>query len=197
MGRKPFSQRLFRTAFCFSIRFLGLFSQTGSAQDALNFFKNYFVTGDYVAGGVGLRGTGKQSASGDPCLDQLNFGKASGKLQGAALTEWQNLKSSCPTFNGSYAQNSITVTGVPVTLINGQRVPADIVAAFLYWQTDEPLTPARQERRQTPRWEGAECSMAIRLWVRWWVTHQIRSATHRRELSLDALPCGRAQVLAV
>ena len=30
--------------------------QQASAGDALNFFKNYFVTGDYVAGGVGLRG---------------------------------------------------------------------------------------------------------------------------------------------
>src|SRR4029453_17003152 len=31
----------------------------GHAQtDALSFFKNYFITGDYVVGGVGLRGLG-------------------------------------------------------------------------------------------------------------------------------------------
>src|SRR6266853_1922903 len=34
--------------------------QSGQAAvgDALQFFKNYFVTGDYVVGGVGLRGQG-------------------------------------------------------------------------------------------------------------------------------------------
>ena len=42
---------------------LALLTQAGSAPraqtpDALTFFKNFFVTGDYVVGGVGLRGRG-------------------------------------------------------------------------------------------------------------------------------------------
>ena len=42
---------------------LALLTQAGSSPraqtpDALTFFKNYFVTGDYVVGGVGLRGRG-------------------------------------------------------------------------------------------------------------------------------------------
>src|SRR3954468_23457995 len=30
----------------------------GAPPDALSFFKNYFITGDYVVAGVGLRGQG-------------------------------------------------------------------------------------------------------------------------------------------
>ena len=42
---------------------LALLTQAGSSTraqtpDALKFFKNFFVTGDYVVGGVGLRGQG-------------------------------------------------------------------------------------------------------------------------------------------
>ena len=69
--------------------FLTLFAQLGQSADALNYFKNYFVTGDYVVGGVGLRGTG---------------------------------------VNG-LATGSINISGVPAG--------ADIVAAFLYWETEE------------------------------------------------------------
>jgi len=35
-----------------------LFAQLASASDALSFFNNWFVTGDYAVAGVGLRGTG-------------------------------------------------------------------------------------------------------------------------------------------
>src|SRR3954467_9243413 len=102
MGRKPFSHRLFRTAFCFSVGFLGLFSQTGSAQDALNFFKNYFVTGDYVAAGVGFRATGSLQA--DPCQAQLQYGKpklqAAAATEGTAVKEWNDLSTKCPQFAG-------------------------------------------------------------------------------------------------
>src|SRR5215472_9525720 len=69
------------------------FSPTGLAQTPdppLNFFKNYFVTGDYVVGGVGLRG----------------LGDATG-----------------------FASGTITINSVPAG--------ADVVAAFLYWQTIE------------------------------------------------------------
>src|SRR5215813_10600561 len=85
---------------------------TGSAG-RLDYFKNYFVTGDYVAAGVGLRGTG---------------------------------------ING-FATGTISLTGVPCTSgaayvpcfdAQGQptpgAVPADVVAAFLYWETEETAT---------------------------------------------------------
>jgi len=38
---------------------LALLAQAAWAGDALTFFNNWFVTGDYAVGGVGLRGTGK------------------------------------------------------------------------------------------------------------------------------------------
>ena len=49
-----------------------LFAQRGLAQDdALNFFKNYFITGDYQVGGVGLSGTGADGiATGTIHFDQ-------------------------------------------------------------------------------------------------------------------------------
>jgi hypothetical protein len=72
--------------------FLALFAQLGRASDALNYTKNYFVTGDYVVGGVGLFEKGVR-------------GTATGTL---------------------------TIAGVPQG--------ADIIAAFLYWQTSE-ITP--------------------------------------------------------
>jgi hypothetical protein len=37
---------------------LALLAPVARAGDALNFFNNWFVTGDYVVGGVGLRATG-------------------------------------------------------------------------------------------------------------------------------------------
>jgi hypothetical protein len=38
---------------------LGVPAQPANAADALKFFKNYFVTGDYAIGGTGLQGLGK------------------------------------------------------------------------------------------------------------------------------------------
>ena len=58
-------------------------------RDSLQFFKNYFVTGDYAVAGVGLRGTG----------------------------------------NGGLATGTIAMNTVP----DG----ADVIAAFLYWQSVE------------------------------------------------------------
>src|SRR5262245_37954335 len=67
-----------------------MFGREGQAADALSYFKNYFVTGDVVIGGVGgLRGTG---------------------------------------VNG-FATGTINISGVPAG--------ADIIAAFLYWETVE------------------------------------------------------------
>ena len=75
------------------------FGQPGFSQTTppLNFENNYFVTGDYVVAGVGLRGLG---------------------VNGFATKQF-----SMPD------ANSVPSTGVPPG--------ADIVAAFLYWETVE------------------------------------------------------------
>ena len=75
------------------------FRQPGFAQanPALNFENNYFVTGDYVVSGVGLRGLG---------------------VNGLAKQQFTMPDA-----------NSVPATGVPPG--------ADIVAAFLYWETVE------------------------------------------------------------
>ena len=57
------------TAAAIATLLLSLQTTAGAAPappDALRFFKNYFVTGDYVVGGIGLRGTGVNGiATGD------------------------------------------------------------------------------------------------------------------------------------
>jgi hypothetical protein len=58
-----------------------------AAGDALSFKNNWFLTGDYVVGGVGLRGTGVSNV----------------------------------------ATGTINIAGVPAN--------ADIIAAYLYWET--------------------------------------------------------------
>jgi hypothetical protein len=75
------------------------FRQPGFAQtnQPLSFENNYFVTGDYVVSGVGLRGLGVNG-----------FAKQQFTMPDA---------------------NSVPATGVPTG--------ADIVAAFLYWETVE------------------------------------------------------------
>lgn len=76
------------------------------AQQPLSIFANYFVTGDYVVGGVGLQGRGDST------------GYATGTI-------------SIPDTGIS------NITGGPQP--NAKQIPAgaDIVAAFLYWQTVE------------------------------------------------------------
>jgi len=96
---------------------LALFSLTaqyGQGADALTLFKNYFVTGDYVVGGVGLRGQGVPNA-------------ATQAITGGVSSV------------SSYASGVIPMSGIPgyFSSIGGTPVPqnADIVAAYLYWQT--------------------------------------------------------------
>ena len=82
-----------------------VFAQATSAQNATNqlsISNNYFVTGDYVVGGVGLRGLGVN-------------GVATGTI-------------TIPD------ANSVPSTGVPAG--------ADIIAAFLYWETVEKTQSA-------------------------------------------------------
>src|SRR5215467_1614609 len=105
----------------FAIAAFMVFFSMAVAQDtaeaqSLNFFKNYFVTGDYVSGGVGLRGLGVTSSA----IQAVSGGV------------------------GSYATGVIHMSGVPGYVSNGvgcsMLVPrcvqhADIVAAYLYWET--------------------------------------------------------------
>jgi hypothetical protein len=87
-------------ALCGLTLLLGIgLGQPGFAQtnQPLNFENNYFVTGDYVVSGVGLRGLG---------------------VNGFATKQFTMPDA-----------NSVPSTGVP----SG----ADIVAAFLYWETVE------------------------------------------------------------
>ncbi|MBZ5643476.1 MAG: hypothetical protein LAO19_12000 [Acidobacteriia bacterium] len=81
--------------------------QRASAGDALNFFKNYFVTGDYAVGGIGIRG------------------------QGVTNTATQTITGGV----SSYATGVIHMSGVPGYVENGVPQHADIVAAYLYWET--------------------------------------------------------------
>src|SRR5579863_6709111 len=81
------------------------FAPTGRAQSATNpenLFKNYFLTGDYVVGGVGLRGHGV----------------------------------------GGWATGTISIPDAIQARATGVASPsvppgAEVVAAFLYWQTIE------------------------------------------------------------
>src|SRR6266571_3871800 len=89
------------------------FAQTALAQTATNPLgpvpsANYFVTGDYVVGGVGLRGLGSTATN-----------LATGTI---------NIPD----------QTSVPSTGVPAG--------ADIVAAFLYWQTVESTKDRKSTR---------------------------------------------------
>jgi hypothetical protein len=83
-----------------------LFAQLGEAADALQFFKNYFVTGDVALAGVGLRSSG---------------------VNGFAT--------------GTINMNGVPCTGgSPVAIVpcsTPGSVPADVVAAFLYWEAEE------------------------------------------------------------
>ncbi len=101
------------SAVVFCLGFVSLFAQSGQAADALQFFKNYFVTGDYVVGGVGIRGTG--------VLDT-----ATQKITGST--------------NSFYATGTIHMSGVPGYVANGVPQQANIVAAYLYWETNARTT---------------------------------------------------------
>jgi hypothetical protein len=82
----------------------------GKGADALNFFNNWFVTGDYVSAGTGLRssgGIGTITLAGVPCT--------TGVGPSASIVP-------CPI-------GTAAVTPAPT--------PAIPVAAFLYWQTVE------------------------------------------------------------
>ena len=94
-----------------TLALLALFAPLMRAQQVqLSYFKNYFVTGDYLVGGVSLSGkTGSVSSS-------INFSGVP-----------------CTTGPGLFA------SVIPCSTTGA--VPADVIAAFLYWQTIENTAP--------------------------------------------------------
>src|SRR5205809_4798846 len=107
MGRNPVLSELVRKTSFFSVGFLVLFAQVAQAQNdtlPLHYFKNYFITGDYVAAGIGLRGKGVN-------------GIATGTIN-------MNAVPCARLVDGTVGTSGCGVAGT---------VPSDIVAAFLYW----------------------------------------------------------------
>lgn len=90
----------FRFAILASAMFIGLMAYASPAQgqEPLSIFRNYFVTGDYAVGGVGLQGLGDSTG---------------------------------------FATGTINIPDLSQPNHNSVPAGADIVAAFLYWQTVE------------------------------------------------------------
>src|SRR5262245_44504933 len=84
------------------------------AADALSYFKNYFVTGDVTFASVGLRSTGVD-------------GWSTGVLNMTGVP--------CTTAPG------VSPAGVVPCDTRG-AIPSDVVAAFLYWETEETTSSA-------------------------------------------------------
>jgi hypothetical protein len=106
-----------KSAIIIGLGFLALFVQAAQAQGPLNYFKNYFVTGDYVVGGVGLAGT--------------TVTPLAGSTPSSISVTSSIALASVPCTTGPGLLASI----VPCTAKGA--VPADVIAAFLYWQTTE------------------------------------------------------------
>ena len=110
-----------RLQFVFRLTFtLMLTCPSVAAADALRLFKNYFVTGDYVTGGIGLRGMGvpdpaTQAIIGGP---NLKYAKGTIRLSGvpanadivAAFLYWQALENTSQPSgaHGTFLGNKIT-----------------------------------------------------------------------------------------
>ncbi len=100
LGTVSHGHRLMRLTAALGLLLVLGFAQTGLAQNQLNFFNNYFVTGDYVVGGVGLRGLGIQGyATGDIIIPNAS-GVPAGADIIAALLYWQTVESSQTSFAG-------------------------------------------------------------------------------------------------
>lgn len=92
----------------------------------LNFFRNYFVTGDYVVGGVGLRGLGVNGiATGTINIPDSKQHNATSVPAGAGIVAaflyWQTVEKSQSAFagqNGSF--NGYTITG---TVLGNPNAP--------------------------------------------------------------------------
>lgn len=100
-------------------------------QDGLTFFKNYFVTGDYVAAGVGLRGKGVGGFAtdgiwigDDPATPAIETGVPAGADIVAAFLYWQ----------------VVTTTGADTGSLGVKFRPAGSPVAYAL-QADNPATP--------------------------------------------------------
>lgn len=99
------------------------FAQTASAQNAtnqLNFGENYFVTGDYVVAGVGLRGLGVNGfATRQFTMPDGNSVPSTGVPTGsqivAAILYWQTVESSQTSFAGQNGFFRPVFSGGPAT----------------------------------------------------------------------------------
>lgn len=101
--------RLTTTAVAFGLMSVLAFAQTALAQtNPLNFGNNFFVTGDYVVAGVGLRGMGNATgfATGYIKMPDDNTVPAGGVPDGAqvvaAYLYWQTVESSQTTYAGQH-----------------------------------------------------------------------------------------------
>jgi hypothetical protein len=96
------------------------FAQSGLAQAPLNFGNNYFVTGDYVVAGVGLRGLGVNGfATQQFKMPDANSVPSTGVPSGAdivaALLYWGTVESSRTTFAGQNEFFRPVFSGGPAT----------------------------------------------------------------------------------
>ncbi len=101
----------------FLLSFAPLAMAQNSYPDAMNFFKNYFVTGDYVAGGVGLRGTGVNGwATGNIYFDAAHQNQVpQDAVVVAAFLYWEAIESTDQpsTMNGYFQGYPIVGVAVP------------------------------------------------------------------------------------
>jgi hypothetical protein len=92
---------------------LALFhARPAHAQDALGFFKNYFLTGDYVAAGVALRGTG-----GSGVIDLTDANVPAGADVVGAFLYWQTVLKLQDGMQAGTA--GAMFNGEPLTAVNG------------------------------------------------------------------------------
>ncbi len=77
-----------------SLTVLTLFAPVAWSSDSLNFFNNWFVTGDYAVAGVGLRGTGA-GGNGGWATGKINMsGLPNGAEPIAAFLYWSSVETS-------------------------------------------------------------------------------------------------------
>ena len=115
-----FGRRLMSAAAALGLLLVFGFAQLASAQNATNQLKlsnNYFVTGDYVVGGVGLRGLGVNGvATGTIQIPDANSVPATGVPNGAyivaAFLYWETVEKSQSAFAGQQGFfNGYAITG--------------------------------------------------------------------------------------
>src|SRR5260370_42354123 len=138
--------------------FLFGFVQTGAAQTAiapptppLNFFKNYLVSGDYVVGGVGLRGLGDATGFATGTINIPDTSQAAAANQPvrpvpagativAAFLYWQTVEKSQSAFAGQHGFfNGFPIIG---TVLGNPNAP-------LSWSAGG--CPGSSNRTPTPR----------------------------------------------